>query len=127
MQLASSLLIFDDMARGIAGDRRLCVPMMPSETIRMQTAVLMADACDRTVRGWCHADGIGRQSGTGRGARLHISAPALLMRAEGEFEILERLRNCERHHPHVEHFLRKSISWLEEARRNSDLAIPSRL
>jgi hypothetical protein len=125
-EFCGTLLASDDMARGVIGDRKLCVPMLPSETIRIETAKLMAGKSDKTISKWCQQDGIGRQSSRGRGAHLQISAPALLMRAEGELEILERLRNGERKHPHVVHYIRKSIVWLEEVRNNASAAIPSR-
>lgn len=122
-----NLLELDDMTRGTIGNRKLCVPMLPSETIRIETAKLMAGKSDRTIRKWCETDGIGRQSSRGRGAHLQISAPALLMRAEGESEILERLRNGEREHPHVQHYLRKAVVWLDAVRTNSRTAIPSKM
>lgn len=125
MQPAASLLAFDDMARGIAGVSRLPVPMMPSEMIRIETAMLMAGKCDRTIREWCRDDGIGRQSSPG--SHLQISAPALMMKVDGQTAILERFRNGERDHPHVQFYLRKAIAWLEVARLERSSTIPARM
>lgn len=108
-------------------ERKRCVLMMPSEIITIETAKLLAGKGDDTIRDWCRDDGIGRQAKRGPGSHLQISAPALMMRAEGELETLELFRSGERDHPDVKHFLSKSIAWLEAVRLNSKLAKPSRL
>jgi hypothetical protein len=125
MQPAPSLLAFDDMARGLADDRRLPVPMMPSEMIHIETAMLMAGKCDRTIREWCRDLGIGRQSSAG--SHLQISAPALMMKVDGQMAILERFRNGERDHPQVRFYLRKAVAWLEVARLERAATVPTRM
>lgn len=125
MSLAASLLDHDDALRGHPGALRLPVPMMPSEMIRIETAMLMAGKCDRTIREWCRDFGIGRQSTPG--SHLQISAPALMMKVDGQAEILERFRNGERDHPLVRFYLRKAIAWLEVARLERSSTVPARM
>jgi hypothetical protein len=110
-----SLLMLDEIERGIDGGRKLPVPMLPSEIVRIETAMFFAQVSDKTVRTWVHKDGIGRQAE--KHSPLQISLPALLMKVDGESTTLERLRSGDRCHPSVEFYLRRAISLMEELRR----------
>ena len=112
---AVSLLHVDEMGRGRGENGRpVPVPMLPSEVIRIETAMYLAGVSDKTIREWAHRDGIGRQAE--KHSPLHISAPALLMKADGQTATLERFRASERNHPAVAFYLERSICLLEEMR-----------
>ncbi len=111
---ASSLLEYDEMQRGIAGGRKVPVPMLGSEIIRVESACCYADVCDRTIRDWAKRDGIGRQAG--KSGTLKISLPALLMKVDNQMETLERLREGDRDHPAVEFYLRRAVRLQEEVK-----------
>jgi hypothetical protein len=108
------LLAADSLSRGIDGRRKLPVPMLPWEIVRIETAVYIAAVCDKTIRVWARKDGIGRQSEPH--APLQISLPALLMRVDGEFVTLERLRCGERDHPAVKFYGDRATDLLEAIR-----------
>lgn len=112
---APSLLDHDEMQRGIAGGRKLPVPMLPSEVIRIETAMYIACVGDKTIREWAKKYGIGRQAD--RHAPLQISAPALLMKVDGEMGPLDRLRSGDRSHPSVTFYLERAVMLLEELRK----------
>lgn len=112
-----SLLVDDDQSRGRHGLRKVPVPMLGSEIVHIETACWYANVCDKTIREWAKLDGIGRQAG--KSATLKISLPALLMKADGQAETLERLRAGERHHPAVEFYLRRATMLQEETRLNA--------
>lgn len=90
------------------------VPMLPSEIVRIETAMFFAQVSDKTIRIWARNHGIGRQAE--KHAPLQISLPALLMKAEGEMETLELLRAGERQNPRVLVFLKRGVDLLEEIR-----------
>jgi hypothetical protein len=103
-----------DQPRDLDGNRKVPVPMLPSEIVRIETAMFFGQVSDKTIRIWCRRDGIGRQSEPH--APLQISLPALLMRVDGQIETLERLRSGDRRHPSVELYLRRTVDLLEEIR-----------
>lgn len=106
-----SLLDIDDLARGRdEHGRPVPVPMLPSEVIRIETAMYLAGVSDKTIRDWAHRDGIGRRAE--KHSPLHISAPALLMKIDGQAATLERFRAGERDHPAVAFYLKRSIAVL---------------
>lgn len=109
-----SLLEYDDMRRGIVRGRKVPVPMLGSEIIRIDSACWYAEVCDRTIRGWAKKHGIGRQAG--KSGTLKISLPALLMVVDDQLETLERLRAGDRDHPAVEFYLRRAIRLQEEVK-----------
>lgn len=109
-----SLLRDDDLARGLDGYRKVPVPMLPSEIVRIETAMFFAQVSDKTIRIWAHKDGIGRQAE--KHSPLQISLPALLMKIDGEAATLERLRSGDRQHPAVELYLARAVNLLEELR-----------
>jgi hypothetical protein len=109
-----SFLRDDDLARGRDGDRKVPVPMLPSEIVRIETAMFFGQVSDKTIRSWAHKDGIGRQAE--KHSPLQISLPALLMKVDGQTETLERLRAGHRGHPLVVLYLRRAICLLEEIR-----------
>lgn len=113
-----SLLVFDDFDRGIVEGRKVPVPMLPSEIVRIETAMYFAQVGDKTIRSWAHKDGIGRQAE--KHSPLQISLPALLMKADGEAITLERLRAGDRDHPAVRFYLSRASSLLEELRRKPE-------
>lgn len=90
------------------------VPMLPSEIVRIETAMFFAQVSDKTIRIWAHKDGIGRQAE--KHSPLQISLPALLMKIDGEAATLELLRSGDRQHPAVELYLVRAINLLEEIR-----------
>lgn len=90
------------------------VPMLPSEIVRIETAMFFAQVSDKTIRIWAHKDGIGRQAE--KHSPLQISLPALLMKIDGEAATLERLRSGDRQHPSVELYLARAVGLLEELR-----------
>lgn len=96
--------------------RVLPVPMLPSEIVRIETAMYFAQVSDKTIRLWAHKDGIGRQAE--KHSPLQISLPALLMKTDGEMVTLERLRAGARSHPAVRMYLQRAIALLEELRVN---------
>ena len=102
--MRETLLETEEVAPGIP------VPMLPSEIVRIETAMLIGQVCDKTIRVWAKRDGIGRQSN--RGAPLQISAPALCMRIDGQRQVLERLRNGERDHPAVQFYIKRANALL---------------
>jgi hypothetical protein len=102
------------MHRGIVGGRKLPVPMLPSEIVRIETAMYFAQVSDKTVREWAKKWGIGRQAD--RHAPLQISFPALLMKVDGETQTLDRFRAGDRSHPSVIYYLDRAVSLLEELR-----------
>lgn len=110
-----SLLTYDEDERGVAGSRRRPVPMMPSEIIRIETAMYFANVGDRTIREWAKRYGIGRQAD--RHAPLQISLPALLMKVDGDTRTIDRLRSGDRGHPAVVHYLDRAVAMLDELRR----------
>lgn len=110
-----SLLDDDEMQRGIAGGRKLPVPMMPSEIIRIETAMHFACVGDKSIRLWAKKYGIGRQAD--KHAPLQISFPALLMKLDGEIQTLDRFRAGDRSHPSVVFYLDRAVTLLEEMRR----------
>lgn len=112
---ALSLLDDDEQRRGISGGRKLPVPMLPSEIIRIETAMHFACVGDKTIREWAKKYGIGRQAD--RHAPLQISFPALLMKVDGEIRTLDRFRAGDRQHPSVTFYLDRAIMLLEELRR----------
>lgn len=112
---APSLLDHDEMKRGIAGGRKLPVPMLPSEVIRIETAMHFACVGDKTIRAWAKTYGIGRQAD--RHAPLQISFPALLMKVDGEIRTLDRFRAGDRSHPSVTFYLDRAVMLLEELRK----------
>ncbi|MBB3610977.1 hypothetical protein [Rhizobium sp. BK602] len=112
-----SFHIDDDMARGRDGARKLPVPMMPSEIVRIETAMFFAQVSDKTIRGWAQKDGIGRQAG--RHAPLQISLPALLMKVDGETGTLELLRSGDRGNSAVKLYMKRAVDLLEELRCGS--------
>ncbi|NRF23341.1 hypothetical protein [Agrobacterium pusense] len=113
---APSLLDHDEMQRGVAGGRKLPVPMLPSEIIRIETAMHVADIrCDKTIRKWAKKHGIGRQAD--KHAPLQISFPALLMKLDGEMQTLDRFRAGDRSHPSVRFYLDRAIMLSEELRK----------
>lgn len=89
--------------------------MMPSEIIRIETAMYFANVGDRTIREWAKRYGIGRQAD--RHAPLQISLPALLMKVDGDTRTIDRLRSGDRDHPAVAHYLDRAVAMLEELRR----------
>lgn len=101
-------------ADGQAARKATPVPMLPSEIVRIETAMFFAQVSGKTIRIWAHKDGIGRQAE--KHSPLQISLPALLMKIDGEAATLERLRSGERQHPAVELYLARSVSLLEELR-----------
>lgn len=110
------LLVVDDLMRGRGEDGRpVPVPMLPSEVIRIETAMYLAGVSDKTIREWAHRDGIGRQAE--KHSPLQISAPALLMKIDGQTPTLERFRNGERDHPSVVFYLNRAVMLLEELRK----------
>ena len=111
----TSLLGDDDLARGRVGDRKVPVPMLPSEIIRIETAMFFAQVSDKTIRAWAHKDGIGRQAE--KHSPLQISLPALLMKVDGEAATLENFRVGDRDHPSVKFYLCRAVALLEEVRR----------
>lgn len=109
------LLLVDDLMRGRdERGRPVPVPMLPSEIVRIETAMYFAQVSDKTIRIWAHRDGIGRQAQ--RHSPLQISMPALLMKIDGEVNTLECLRANQRTHPRVQLYLRRAVSLLEEIR-----------
>ncbi|WP_165909337.1 hypothetical protein [Shinella sp. JR1-6] len=108
------LLVDGELARGRDGSRKLPVPMLPSEIVRIETAMYFAQVSDKTIRIWAHKDGIGRQAE--RHSPLQISLPALLMKIDGQTTTLERLRAGERNHPSVRFYLARTIAVLEAIR-----------
>jgi hypothetical protein len=108
------LLVDDDLGRGIDRGRKLPVPMLPSEIIRIETAMHFAQVGDKTIRTWARQDGIGRQAE--KHAPLQISLPALLMKVDGELQTLARLRAGDRGHSAVVYYLQRAIDLLEEER-----------
>ncbi len=110
----TSLLADHDLSRGIDRGRKLPVPMLPSEIVRIETAMYFAQVGDKTIRTWAKKDGIGRQAD--KHAPLQISLPALLMKADGEMTTLERLRAGERSHPAVALYLTRAVDLLERVR-----------
>lgn len=90
------------------------VPMLPSEIVRIETAMFFAQVSDKTIRAWAAKDGIGRQAS--RHAPLQISLPALLMKADGDMDTLEVLRAGRRSNPIVAAYLDRAIDLLEEHR-----------
>ncbi|WP_438750017.1 hypothetical protein [Pararhizobium sp. O133] len=94
--------------------RKLPVPMLPSEIVRIETAMYFAQVSDKTIRKWAQRDGVGRQAD--KHSPLQISFPALLMRLDGASQALELLRCGERHHPLVAAYLSRGIDLLEEIR-----------
>ena len=90
------------------------VPMLPSEIIRIETAMFFAQVSDKTIRAWAAKDGIGRQAE--RHAPLQISLPALLMKADGDVAALDALRAGRRSSPTVAAYLDRAIDLLEEVR-----------
>ncbi|MBX4873263.1 hypothetical protein HJA89_10155 [Rhizobium bangladeshense] len=94
--------------------RRLPVPMLASEIIRIETAMHFAQVGDKTIRRWAHADGIGRQAE--KHGPLQVSFPGLLMKLDGEAITLERFRSGDRDHPDVQFYLRRAIDLLEQER-----------
>lgn len=113
----ASLFVDDELARGRDGDRKVPVPMLPSEVIRIETAVFWAGVVDKTIREWAKTHGIGRQAD--KHSPLHISFPALLMKMDGELITLERFRNGERDHPAVAFYLQRAIDLHEAHSRVS--------
>jgi hypothetical protein len=91
------------------------VPMMPSEIVRIETAMFFAQVSDKTIRAWAAKDGIGRQAS--RHAPLQISLPALLMKADGDMQTLDAFRAGRRSNPIVAAYLDRAIDLLEEHRR----------
>ena len=110
-----SLLDDDEMQRGIVGGRKLPVPMMPSEIIRIETAMHFACVGDKSIRKWAKKYGIGRQAD--KHAPLQISFPALLMKLDGEIQTLDRFRAGDRSHPSVVFYLDRAVTLLEEMRK----------
>ncbi|NEK15698.1 hypothetical protein [Rhizobium leguminosarum] len=94
--------------------RRVPVPMLASEIVRIETAMHFAQVSDKTIRRWSQADGIGRQAE--KHAPLQVSFPALLMKLDGETATLERFRSGERSHPAVQFYLHRAIALLEQER-----------
>ncbi|WP_430251253.1 hypothetical protein [Neorhizobium sp. DAR64860/K0K1] len=90
------------------------VPMLPSEIVRIETAMFFAQVSDKTIRTWAAKDGIGRQAE--RHAPLQISLPALLMKADGDHAALDALRAGRRSNPAVAAYLDRAIDLLEEVR-----------
>ncbi|KQV39179.1 hypothetical protein ASE37_21780 [Rhizobium sp. Root268] len=68
--------------------------MRSGDVVSLQQAIAHAGKSDRTLRGWCHKYGIGRQ--TSPGAPLEISIIALEMVLHGDFDALEQLRAGQR-------------------------------
>lgn len=79
------------------------VLMQPEDIINIHRAGVRADRCEKTIRRWVRLHGIGRHSS--RTAPLEISAPALDMVLQGDFEALELLREGDRHSPSVYRYL----------------------
>jgi hypothetical protein len=102
----------DDQGKG---SKVTPVPMLPSEIVRIETAMFFAQVSDKTIRAWAAKDGIGRQAS--RHAPLQISLPALLMKADGDMQTLEVLRAGRRSNPIVAAYLDRAIDLLEEHRR----------
>lgn len=90
------------------------VPMLPSEIVRIETAMFFAQVSDKTIRAWAQRDGIGRQAE--KHAPLQVSFPALLMKVDGDGEALARFRAGDRSDPLVAAYIRRSIDLLEEIR-----------
>jgi hypothetical protein len=103
------------IATPVAGSRKIPVPMLASEVIRIETAMHFGLVSDKTIRKWAKADGIGRQAE--RHAPLQISFPALLMKLDGNATALELLRDGQREHPQVSLYLSRGIELLEAERR----------
>lgn len=97
--------------------RAVAVPMLPSEIVRIETAMFFAQVGDKTIRAWAKKDGIGRQAE--KHAPLQISFPALLMKIDGQMDALERLRSGDRQDLTVRLYLRRSIDLLEEIRQSA--------
>jgi len=104
-----------DLPTPVKSDRKVPVPMLHSEVIRIETAMHFALVSDKTIRKWAKADGIGRQAE--RHAPLQISFPALLMKLDGNASALELLRGGHRQHPDVSLYLSRGIELLDEERR----------
>jgi hypothetical protein len=104
-----------DTPAQIKHDRKVPVPMLHSEVVRIETAMHFALVSDKTIRKWAKVDGIGRQAE--RHAPLQISFPALLMKLDGNASALELLREGHRQHPEVSLYLTRGIELLEEERR----------
>jgi len=94
--------------------RRVPVPMLASEIVRIETAMHFAQVSDKTIRRWAHADGIGRQAE--KHAPLQVSFPALLMKLDGEATTLERFRSGDRDNPAVKFYLDRATALLEQER-----------
>lgn len=105
-----NLLQHDDASRGRRGSRAAPVQMLPHEIVRIETAMLIGQVGDKTIRVWAKRDGIGRQSD--KCAPLQISAPALCMRVDNQMEAIERLRNGDRDHPLVQFYIRRAEALL---------------
>lgn len=76
------------------------VPMKAAEIISVKEAARRACLTPETIRGWCKKFEIGRRPG-GTGD-WQVSAPALEMLLNGDFEALESFRQGNRNDPNVE-------------------------
>lgn len=75
-------------------ERVTTVLMHRRDVINLKEAAARSGRSDRTLRTWCRAFGIGRQSSAG--SPLEISAPALEMVLHGDFDALSTLRAGDR-------------------------------
>jgi hypothetical protein len=100
---------------------KVLVPFDVRETISPEAAAKRSGRTPRTIRNWCDTDGIGRKVG----GRLRISAVALQMKLEGDYEGLALYRNGDRAHPGVvTYFKRLGIERLILEWRAQNLASP---
>ena len=81
----------------------LPVLMRRDEVIALKRAVVHSGKSEATIRRWCKAHGIARQSGPA--APLEISLLALEMVLHADLEALELLRNGERSNPIVRRYV----------------------
>lgn len=79
------------------------VLMRPEDIIHIRAASARARRSEKTIRRWVQLHGIGRHSS--RTAPLEISAPALDMVLQGDFEALDLLRAGDRESPAVYRYL----------------------
>lgn len=82
----------------------LPVLMWPTEIVGVKDAARRAKLSPKTIRRWCHNDGIGRQASNG--GPLQVSITALEMRLNNDFSALDLLRQGHRDRPEVLRYLR---------------------
>jgi hypothetical protein len=80
------------------------VPWMPAEAIEVSAAAKRAKCCDRTIRLWCAAEGVGRRIG----GRWRVSQVALQMWLEGDRRALAAYHAGDRSSPLVLTYYRRA-------------------